>query len=125
MLVTPIEALAEAIASNTTYRDPASALYQTRNPGALRAFSQKRMQDSDKLRVFKTFTGGFNALVADLRIKCEGRSNSGLTVDSTLKELITVYQHPHSMTAYVVMFLRKALNDSSISEDTQLAFFLG
>jgi hypothetical protein len=124
MVVGKIEALAEAITAYTGYREPTSNLYKIRNPGALKAFSMKDMRDSENLRIFQSFTGGFHALINDLERKCSGESYCGLKTTSTLRDLIAVYQHPATITGYIVKFLKNALQDDAITDTTHIGWFL-
>jgi hypothetical protein len=124
MLVSRLEALAEAITEFSGYRNPEGQLYQLRNPGALRAYDSVRMRDLDGYRAFTSYKGGFDALVTDLRIKCSGRSHTTLQVTSTLRDLIAV-NRLNVEAFHIVKFLRRALNDQSIEAITPLEFFLG
>ncbi len=119
-----LEVLAEAIANYNGYDEADSEAYQARNPGCLRAFSPKHLLTPSGLRIFKSFLDGYQAFLFDLAIKCQGKSRSKLTGDSTLKDLMRVYKYPESMARYVAKFCRKALRDDTIREDTKLSYFL-
>lgn len=123
-MVRRLEALADAIMRYSGYNDPESASYQSRNPGALKAISDKHARDPKGLRVFRSALDGYQALLFDLAIKCVGRSRTRLKSDSTLKDLMLAYGQPESAAGYVAKFLKRALNDSSISDKTPLRFFV-
>ena len=123
-MVNRVEALADAIAACTAYTDPASEEYQCRNPLALKVFSQKHEKTESGLRVFKNFESGHKAALYDLRIKCEGDSRARVSKESSLKELIRCYSMPNQTVDYVVVFLKKALGDESVSPDMPLSYFV-
>lgn len=123
-MVTRIEALADAISRYTGYYDPDSEVYQARNPGALPAISSKHPQDAKGRRVFRSVMDGYQALLFDLAVKCSGRSKTRLKPESTLRDLILAYGNPESATKPVVKFLRRALHDNDLSEQTSLGYFL-
>jgi len=119
-----LEALADAIAACTNYSDPASEEYQCRNPLALKTFTPKHEKSESGLRVFKRFESGHKAALYDLQVKCAGDSRAKVTKDSSLKELIRCYSMPNQIVDYVVVFLKKALQDETISAETQLHYFV-
>src|SRR5690349_11878960 len=119
-----MEALAEAISHYVGYDQADSAAYQSRNPIALKAISERHERDAAGNRIFHTAIDGWQAAHFDLQIKVSGKSRTGLKPTSTLLELIKVYGLPEATSSYVAKFLRKALNDITISRDTPLAFFL-
>lgn len=119
-----LDSLAEAIMAYSGYRDPEGVLYQARNPGALRAHAVTVLRDLDNYRVFSCFKAGFDALMADLRTKCSGQSHTSLTQQSTLRDLIKVNGLPLTISGYLVTFLRKALQDQTLTDQIHLGFFL-
>lgn len=124
IFINRLESLAEAITAYSGYRDPESALYQARNPGGIKAHSLTVMRDLDNNRVYPSFKAGWDSLLFDLRTKCSGDSHTSLHSTSTLKDLIRVNGFQSTITGYVVTFLRRALQDQAVSEDTTLSFFL-
>jgi hypothetical protein len=118
-----IEALADAITACTGYTDPASEEYQCRNPLALKTFTPKHKRTESGLRVFERLESGHKAALYDLKVKCAGDSRARVSKDSSLKELIRCYSMPNQMVDYVVVFLKKALADETISAETPLHYF--
>ena len=118
-----IEALADSIITYAGTLDPQSEGYQARNPGLLRAYTEKHAKTDKGIRVFKTWLDGYQALLFDLSIKCAGKSNRKLKLDSNLRELAKSMQLPESTARYMAKFLRKALSDDTITEDTQVSYF--
>lgn len=123
IFINRLECLAEAIIAYSGYQNPESVLYAARNPGALKAHSMTVMCDLENYRQFMSFKSGWDALLFDLRKKCSGTSHTSLTPTSTLKDLIRVNGFQFTITGYVVTFLRRALQDQAVSEDTTLSFF--
>jgi hypothetical protein len=123
-MVNRIEALADAITEYSGYRNPESVLYQARNPGALKAHAVTVLRDLDNYRVYPCFKAGWDSLLADLKAKCSGRSHTSLTQQSTLKDLLAVNGFQPTVCGYVVKFIRRALQDQTITDQTPLEFFV-
>jgi hypothetical protein len=123
-MISRIEALADAISACTGYTDPASEEYQCRNPLSLKAYSVKHEKTESGLRMFKNLESGHKAGLFDLTVKCEGDSRARVGKDSSLKELIRCYSMPNQTVDYVVVFLKKALGDETISSETPLHYFV-
>lgn len=119
-----IEALADAIAHYSGFNDPDSPAYQNRNPGKLMAYLDHQPRDSEGIRTFRTVLDGYQALLFDLKVKCSGRSHTKLRQTSTLRDLILSRNQPAPMAKHVANFLRRALHNESISEKTELGYFL-
>lgn len=119
-----LEALADALARYSGWFDPTSEAYQNRNPGNLPAISPKHPRTASGKRIFDSALDGYQALLFDLEIKCSGRSNSHLKGDSTLHDLVLVRKEPATSALYLSRYLRRALQDETISEKTPLAYFL-
>lgn len=119
-----LEALADAIARYTGWYDPESPVYQNRNPLALKAHSPQHPRDINGLRQFQSVLDGYQAGLFDLSIKCSGKSRTRLKPESTLLDLMLAYGHPATMADYVAKYLKRALQDSTISKTTQLSYFL-
>lgn len=124
MIVSRLEALADAIMKYSGYGDPESDNYRFRNPGSLRGFTDKHLTAPDGKRVFKSFLDGYQALLFDLKVKCTGKSNTRLTQESSLTDLMTVYGQPATSAKYIAKFLKRALDDQSITDKTPLKFFV-
>ncbi len=122
--MTRVEALVDAFSKMNGWHDPFSEAYRIRNPMMLRAFSPKHVKNENGYRVFNSFSSGYDNGVIDLKIKCSGKSNSRLTPESTLNDLVQCYGNPASATRYIKKFLRHALDDMNIMESTPLSFFM-
>jgi hypothetical protein len=122
--ISRIEALAGAFARLNAVHDPASKAFRLRNPLMLKAFNLKHEKDGEGYRVFNSFSAGWDNALLDLIIKCEGKSHSHLKTTDTLRDLVKVYGNDASSTRSVKNFLRLALTDEEIYENTELSFFL-
>ena len=118
-----LEALADAMMHYSGYGNPDSAAYRTRNPGLLKAFSQRHPRNDEGHRVFRSFVDGYQALLYDLEIKCAGKSRSKLAPDSTLVDLMRAYGLPDTQASFVAKYLKKALLDESVSAVQPLSYF--
>lgn len=119
-----LEALADAFMVMNGFHDPKSVAYRNRNPLLLKAFIPKHVADENGYRTFKSFVSGYDNGLLDLKIKCSGMSRSKLTPQSTLLELVKVYDNPATASKYVVNFLRQSLEDDCITDKQPLSWFL-
>lgn len=134
---TGIEALAQAIAAFSGYRDPGSDLFHANNPGGLRATSPEHAKDYDDNRVFRSFLDGWQALMHDIEVKLtrpDSRAQLNPT-EHTLPDLARFFVF-HTKNKQIVdrysrrlahswaEFLRKALKDPEINKNTKLERFL-
>jgi hypothetical protein len=132
-----LEGLADAVGNLNNIWDPSSQAYKCRNPGLLRAFSLRTLAQTttDCTRIFGAFQGGYRALLADLERKCKGESHARgadgkvLSPESKLPDILWSFGIRHSLkysepVQQAVRFLRVAVGDDSIDEDTPLKFFL-
>lgn len=119
-----LEALADAFMVMNGFHDPKSTAYRNRNPLLLKAFIPKHTADDRGYRIFKSFVSGYDNGLLDLKIKCSGRSRSKLTPQSTLMELVKVYDNPATAAKYIVNVLRHSLSDDNITEKQSLIWFL-
>lgn len=137
MSVPKIEALADGIGMLNQYNDPSSESYQTRNSGLLRAYTLRTLANTtkDMVRVFGAHQGGYRALLCELDRKCKGETRAKglgekpLTSASKLADLLITFGIRHSLrynqpTKQLIDFLRVALKDDSIDEDTPLLYFV-
>lgn len=124
MNVNRLEALADSILNSVGYRDPSHRTYAARNPGRLRAFLPHQAKDVDGMRIFDKHINGYAALLFDLEVKCTGKSRTGLTPDSPLKELLYTLDFMETAVDKPVSFLRRALNNEQLSAETPLSYFL-
>ncbi|HEX3682201.1 MAG TPA: hypothetical protein VHU83_06630 [Bryobacteraceae bacterium] len=116
-----IEALALCIASVSGAFTPGSEAMRLNNPGLLRAFSM-RVEAEDGLRKFGSWYAGFKALCFDLQTKCSGKSRAHIAAESPLKDLLKLWdiRSCHGQ----VNFLRRAIDDAAITDETPLSYFV-
>jgi hypothetical protein len=121
-----LNALVDAFANLNGAFDPLSDAYKLYNPLLLRAFSPKHERNEKGLRVFRSLPSGYDNGVLDVKIKCSGESFSKKQVgpDKPLTNLVCIYGNPASATRRIVNFLRHALEDDTITENTLLGWFL-
>jgi hypothetical protein len=120
-----LEALADSIIAYNGSNDPMSPLYKGRNPCGLKAFADKHTKDALGNRTFKTWLDGYQALLFDLKVKCGGKShNKALTPQSNLAALAKSLYMAESTGPYLAKFLKKALDDESITKDTHIGTFM-
>ena len=118
-----VEMLAEALTTYSGYNDPSGPLYQARNPIGLRATSMRHEKNEQGHRVFNSFIDGIQAALFDISTKLSGKSWAELTPDSTLEDLAVSYSQPGTAADAWARFLRKALNDSTVTKRTPLSYF--
>lgn len=123
-LIPRIHALVDSFAKLNGALDPQSDAYRLRNPLMLKAFSPKHDRDEKGRRRFRSFTSGYDNGILDAQIKCSGRSFSKIGPESTLTDLVCLYGNPKTAAKHVKNFLRVALEDETISEDTKLSWFI-
>jgi hypothetical protein len=119
------EALVLALGKmNGSWDDPESRSFKLCNPLLLKTYRPEKKCDSEHYRIFSSAMGGFKAGIADLQAKCSGKNNR-LSSENTLKDLLVVYGFSHESTARkIILFLRRALQDESISPNTPIKCFL-
>jgi hypothetical protein len=117
-MLTPFDALVDAIIQSSGYRVPGSAVHKARNPGGLKAFGGVKARDTENYRVFKSDIDGLQALKFDVRLKLTGGARVKC---QNLAELAEAY---HAPVKSWVAFLRLALNDQTIAAKSPLAIFL-
>lgn len=119
-MLTPFDALIDAIIQYSGYRVPGSAVHKARNPGGLKAHGGAKARDAENYRVFKTDIDGLQALKFDVRLKITGKAKAKCT---TLTELAEAYHLPATAAKPWVSYLRQALNDSTITAKSPLTLF--
>lgn len=112
-----IEALSDAIAKYSDYAEVGSRAYAARNPGSLK-------DKHGRVRIFKSLVAGYAALRFDLKVKCDGRSNSGLKHESGLNELLYTLGFRDETVRYVVSYLRRVLDNPTIKAETPVEYFV-
>jgi len=120
-----LEALCLSIGKmNGAFDDPDSRAFKLCNPLLLKTYRPEKKVDSENYRVFSSIMGGFKAGIADLQAKSSGK-NHRLSGDNTLKDILALFGFNNEMTTRkIVLFLRRSLNDDSISLSTSLSWFL-
>lgn len=117
-----IEHLALALAKTCGAFDPTTEAYKLNNPGLLRAYSAKHIDDMENgLRRFPSHSAGFKALCFDLSLKCSGNSRAKLTPTTALSALLNMWGIKE--TRKTLLFLQRALRDETISNETPLGYF--
>lgn len=76
------------------------------------------------VRIFSSFLAGYRAAIFDVQLKMEGKSRAGLKPTDTLANLLGCYGLKEDNVRPVVLFLKRALDDQSISNSTPLSYFL-
>lgn len=89
------------------------------------ALPGKHEIDEKGYRIFPSFLNGYKACLFDLECKLSGRTRAKVKADGTLEQLLACYEiwTPAALD-YVASFLRRALDDPSISAKTPTAYFL-
>lgn len=123
-MISRIEVLADALIAKTQFSDPESEEYQCRNPMALKQFTFRHEATESGVRKFSNLEAGYKAACFDLQLKCTGKSQAKVKAESPLRHLIRCYSMPDHCVDDVVNFLRRALNDETITSDTQLRYFV-
>src|SRR6266436_7864066 len=127
MAVNRVEALVDGIGKIKGMCYPSSDCYRLRNPLLIKSFAKpgKHETDDQGRRVFTSWLSGLKASLFDCELKLSGNSRAGLKPDDQLQNILGVYgvKELGGIKA-VVLFLRKALEDESISKETPLAYFL-
>jgi len=120
-----IEALVLAIGKmNGFFDDPESKAFKLCNPLLLKTYRPEKKVDSENYRVFSSVMGGFKAGIADIQAKSSGKNNR-LNANNILKDILAVFGFTNEQTQKkIVLFLRRALQDESISTNTPLSWFL-
>jgi hypothetical protein len=148
-----LECLMDGIIAYTEYSQPSSDQYRFRNPLGLQMFCphatffkncptcrngeiptehlykasghtiHRQYDKKTGLRIFNNHIQGYQSGLADLEIKCSGRSKSKVRETSSIKELMRSYCLPDGTASMVARFLRKALGDDTISETTPIGYF--
>ena len=125
-MVSKLEFLCDAIAEYTGSHDPRSDAYRMRNPLALRHTRFEKETGKLKvgeLREYKSWVNGYESALFDLRAKCSGKSQSGLTEYSSIADLTKFYGLNGSTAENVADFLSVAL-EAKITRDTKLFVFV-
>lgn len=119
-----LEAVADAVAHYSGYLKPESPLYAGRNPGGLKAFSARHAKDAEGFRTFHSVLDGMQALIFDVELKLTGKSRAALTPDHTLTDFAAAFEKTAAEARAWAAFLRQALRDTTITQKTQIRYFL-
>jgi hypothetical protein len=117
----------DAIGHFNGVSDPLCESYQIKNPLMMKSFGRpgKHEIDEQGRRVFDSIVSGYRACLFDIALKIQGKSRAGLKPESTLENLLGTYGiHGAAATEGVVKYLRKAMNDTALSRQTPLSYFL-
>jgi hypothetical protein len=127
--VSKLEFLADAIAEYNGAHDPRSRAYKLRNPLALKEVRVRQGEGGKKviqfgdLRSYRSWVHGYESGLYDLKVKCSGKSSSGLNEYSSIAELVAYYGMGEK-AAHVADYLSFALEDERITQNTKLFVFL-
>lgn len=127
MSVNRVEALLDAIGRLNQIGVPESLAYRLRNPLLLKSYAKlgRHTTNSDGLRTFTSLLAGLKAGIFDLELKLKGLSRAGLKSTDQLRNLLGVYGiHEKAAIDNIVAFIRRAINDESVSATTPLSFFI-
>lgn len=117
----PIYELSEAMAIMEGYYNPRNLAYRNRNPLNLR-YSKYQSDNQNGFAIFETHKKGWVAGIWDLSQKCRGITSTGLTSQSTIAELISVWAPPsENNTENYIKFVVEKLK---IHRDYKLGKFL-
>jgi hypothetical protein len=122
-----IEHIVNAIAKLNGIHDPESRSYILANPLLLRSFALpgKHVVDTEGIRVFDSLLNGYKAAMFDIDLKASGKSRANAGPNSSLEDFLRCYEIKSSLAVEnVVSFLRRALNDETISKHTLISYFL-
>src|ERR1700733_7671129 len=125
--VNRIEALVDAIGRLNGADNPESECYKIRNPLLIKSFARpgKHLISETCRRIFPSWLAGYKAACYDVDLKVRGQSRAGLKSTDTLTNLLGVYGlNNNQATGKVVNFLKRALQDPSISVHTPLSYFI-
>ena len=123
MILNKLEALADAIAFYYLAHDPATAAYQNRNPGMLRAISLKHARDENGYRLFNAYIDGYQALLYDLQLKVSGKSFAKMPDAANINDLMKAYGHTGALVGQrIAKFISRALQ-TEVHATTPLSFF--
>lgn len=120
-----LESLVVAIGKqNGAWDDPDSKAFQLCNPLLLKTYRPEKKCDSEHVRVFSSVMGGFKAGIADIQAKCSGKNNR-LSPENSLSDILAIFGFKHEQNIRkIVLFLRRANKDESISANTPVNWFL-
>ena len=113
------ECLALAVSKLNGGFEPGNHAFELLNPGLLRTYRPERKSDSEHYRIFSTVIGGLKALISDMQAKCKK-----LDEGNVLKDLLMMYGFKNDASwRQIVLFLRKATADESVTANTKLTWF--
>ena len=126
-MVKRVEALADSIGKlHGCPNNPESESYKLRNPLLIKSFAKPGKHVTDELgrRAFDSLLAGYKAGLFDLELKIAGKSRAGLRPDDKLENLLGCYDIKEKAAVdCIVAFLRRALQDQTISAKTSLSYF--
>jgi hypothetical protein len=121
-----LEHLVNAIARLNGLLDPESECYRLKNPLMLRSFALpgKHEVDLNGIRIFQSVLNGYKAAMFDIDLKASGKSRANAGPTSTLEQFLRCYEiKTPGAVDNVVSFLRRALQDQTLSKNTLMSYF--
>ena len=121
-----LRSLAEAMAVVEGFYIFGSRAFRNHNPLNLKYVGQKLAigQDDKNFCIFKSDEDGWTACLNDLRFKRDGKSITGLSGKSTVRELIKIWTSGDSALIQE-NYINSVCNKLGISSDFQLGNFIG
>lgn len=123
-----VEALLDSIANLNRALDPESECYKLRNPLLIKSFAKpgKHPIDEKGRREFSSYLNGYKAALFDIEVKISGKSRANVGSESELRDLLMCYDITDQFSIKkIVNFLRRALGDQNITENTPVSYFVG
>lgn len=122
-----VEVLLDSIAClYGAFHDPDSLAYRLRNPLLIKSYSTpgKHITNDEGLRQFDSFLSGYTACCYDLVKKVSGASRARIATTDSLATLLCLYGiTERGGQRKVVNFLRRALADDTITDETPISYF--
>lgn len=126
-MTSKVEALVDAIGKLNGMSNPESLCYRLKNVLLLKSFAPlgKHEITDDGLRIFGSFLAGYKSACFDVDLKIRGKSRAGLKPTDPLQALLGCYgiQSKQAQDT-IINFLKRALEDSSITANTPLSYFI-
>lgn len=119
-----LESLALAIADMNGAFTPGMKAFKLKNPLLLKTWRPEKKADSENFRIFTSVMGGFKAALADMQAKSSGLPHK-LGPENPLRDLLAMYGINTSSAIHkIVLFVRRANEDESVTGTTPLSWFL-
>lgn len=125
--MTKLESIVDAISQLNAAHSPETEAYRLRNPLLLRSFARpgKHETDLNGRRIFSSFINGYKAALFDVEKKASGESRANVKKDGTLLDILICYEvNTKPAQEKVISYIRRALQDDTITLNTPASFFL-